>query len=83
MNLIKGAPEKILPNCTNYYNEKGEKQPILDLKKIKNQINIMTTKGMRVLILATSTNSEPTNFKNITLVGIIAIKDEVRKEAIE
>lgn len=83
VNLIKGAPEKILPNCTNYYNEKGEKQPILDLKKIKNQINIMTTKGMRVLILATSTNSEPTNFKNITLVGIIAIKDEVRKEAIE
>ncbi|GHU43115.1 hypothetical protein FACS1894190_13270 [Spirochaetia bacterium] len=26
--LIKGAPEKILPRCTSYYNEKGEKVPL-------------------------------------------------------
>lgn len=83
INLIKGAPEKILPNCTNYYNEKGEKQPFLDKRKINNQISTMTSSGIRVLILATSNNDDPTNFRNLTLVGIIAIKDEIRKEAIE
>lgn len=83
INLIKGAPEKLLSNCTHYYTEKGEKHPIQNRIKINNKINIMTENGIRVLLLATSHNSTPTDLKDLTLVGIIAIKDEIRKDAKE
>ena len=83
LNLIKGAPEKILDHCTHYYNEFGEKKLLLDKKNLAEKIKLITKRGIRVLTLATSISHEPTNFYNLTLVGFVYIKDEVRKEAIE
>ena len=79
--LIKGAYEKILPTCTSYYNEYGRKIPLKDKKKIENYIIEMANKGIRMLLLATSPIYG--SFHNLTLVGIIAIKDEIRKESKE
>lgn len=76
ITLIKGAPEKIIPNCEYYYNEYGHKRSLINKTKIEDIISNYTSQGIRVLALAIDD-------EGVTLVGIILIKDEVRKEAIE
>ena len=82
-NLIKGAPEKIIPNCNYYYNEDAVKMPLKDEKMLQKQVEYHTKKGSRVLALAISNNLNEKDFKELCLVAIIIIKDEIRKDAIE
>ena len=79
--LIKGAAEKIIPYCNSYINENGETVSIYSKRKINNQIDSMTKRGIRVLVIAT-TNNMDAGFHDLTLVGLIFIKDEVRSEAV-
>lgn len=82
--LIKGAPEKILPYCNSYYNELGKKKFFSSKKKIEEIIKTATEQGIRVLVLATHDDKMiQTVFHDLTLVGVLFIKDEIRKEAIE
>ena len=83
INYIKGAPEIILKNCINYYDSEGNVRKINNLFRLKNLINDNTKNGIRVLVLATSKNKIINDLKNLTLVGIVLIKDDVRPEAIE
>lgn len=83
LNLIKGAPEVLLKHCINYYDSEGNIRKIQNIKKIQGLIRENTNKGIRVLVLATSKNSNPEIMKDLNLVSIVLIKDEVRKEAIE
>ncbi len=83
INLIKGAPEVLLKNCTNYYDTSGNIKKITNLIRLENLIKDNTKNGIRVLLLATSKNRNISNLYNLTLVGIILIKDDVRPEAIE
>ncbi len=80
-NLIKGAPEVLLDNCKYYYDENGRKNPFLNKLKIEKKINEATENGIRVILLATSNHITENLFKDLTFVGIILIKDPVRKEA--
>lgn len=85
LNLIKGAPEKILPYCKYFYNELGEKESLKSVN-VKKYIDRKASEGMRIILLATSTSNNPTHFNNLVLVGLLLIKDEVRenvKESIE
>ena len=82
LNLIKGAPEILLKHCTTYYVNESKTYSLNKLK-IERIINENASKGIRIILLATSKNKTPTNFHNLTLVGLLLIKDEVRKEAIE
>ena len=82
-NLIKGAPEKIIPNCNYYYNEDAVKMPLKDKKMLQKQVEYHTKKGSRVLALAISNNLNEKDFKELCLVAIIIIKDKIRKDAIE
>ena len=82
-NLIKGAPEKIIPNCNYYYNEDAVKMSLKDKKMLQKQVEYHTKKGSRVLALAISNNLNEKDFKELCLVAIIIIKDEIRKDAIE
>ncbi len=79
--LIKGAPEKILPYCTKYYDEKGNKKEFKNIFVINKRIKELSSKGIRVLVLATSDTyiKEGQKFSNLTLVGVVAIKDEIRE----
>lgn len=79
--LIKGAAEKIIPYCTNYIDENGKCIDMYSKRKINDKIDSMTKKGIRVLVIATSTNMDA-NFHNLTLIGLVFIKDDVRSEAI-
>lgn len=83
--LIKGAPEMILPNCSTYYDTEGNKQPFTKLAELETEINDLATRLIRVLILATTeeTVTEESLPSDYTLVGILAIRDDVRPEAIE
>ena len=77
--LIKGAYEKILPKCSKYYTKGGNKLSI-NKNKIENYLKSITNKGIRVIVLATANNDK---FDDLTLVGIICIKDEIRNEAVD
>ncbi len=83
INLIKGAPEVLLKSCTNYYDSLGNIKKITNLIKIDSVIKNNTKKGIRVLLMASSRNRNINNLSNLTLVGLILIKDDVRPEAIE
>lgn len=82
--LIKGAPELILPNCTRYYDEDGAKKELTYMNRLKAMMSEMASNAVRLLAIAVS--DEQTNaggtFKNLTLVGIVGIRDEVRREAV-
>lgn len=82
LNLIKGAPEKLIDNCTTYYDLNGSLKKI-NILKVKSEIKEHTKNGIRVLVFATSKNKNPEDFKDLSLVSIVLIKDEIRPEAKE
>jgi len=82
INLIKGAPEKIIPFCTKYYDKDGNLKSLYSRSKLNSMIDSYTKRGIRVIVVGTFYE----NTKSINLVGIVLIKDEVRnniKEALE
>lgn len=82
-NLIKGAPEKLFSNCNYYYNNDLVKLPLKNKDLIQKKIDDYTKSGSRVILVATSSNINEKDFSNLTLVAVVVIKDEIRKEAKE
>lgn len=76
--LVKGAPEVLLKKINGYYDEFGNKRFLKSKLKINQLIENATLNGNRVLMLAVGDKAD-----DLTLVGIVLIKDEVRNEAIE
>ena len=64
---IKGAPEKIIPQCEN----------LPDQNVIDAYINAQAARAMRLLAIAKKTNTKT------ELVCVLSIRDNVRKEAVE
>ena len=83
INYIKGAPEVLLNKCNTYYDSNGDKKRIINLKLIENKIKEYTRKGVRVLICVSNKNINIEDLSNSSIVSIILIKDEIRKEALE
>jgi len=81
IKLIKGAPEKILPYCTKYYTEYGEKRGLYDKNKINDYISSMTKRGIRVIAMAINDSYSLKTFNDLILVGLVFIKDDIREEA--
>lgn len=81
--LVKGAPEIILANCTSYYDEQGVTKPFTGASELRTKMDNMSKQSVRLLALATreSTVRNVTDLNELTLVGIIGIKDELRQEA--
>lgn len=81
IKLIKGAPDVLLKYTTNYIDENG-KNKYLDKEKLMSIIKEKTNKGIRAIAISTSQSIYPTdNIRRNILVGIMFIKDEIRKEA--
>lgn len=85
--LIKGAPEKLLPSCTRYYDESGIISSFTDKTKVTNMMKDLTQKAARIIAVAVSEQARPdstvnNDLENLILVGLISIRDEVRPEAI-
>ena len=78
--LIKGAPEKLLANCTSYIDKNGRKVPFKAKNAFLNEMNNLTNNAMRLLALCVGERGGKYH-ENLTLVGLVGIKDELRKEA--
>lgn len=86
LTLIKGAPEKIIGKCTQYYAHNGEIRELTQsaIANLDNTMNELAARAIRVIALATSNEplEEDKTFSNMTLVGIVGIRDDVRPEAV-
>ena len=83
LTLVKGAPELVLKNCSHYLDENGEQHEAGRLQKLKSVMDEMVTGAFRLLAIAyceAPLNPAAMN-TNLTLVGIVAIRDEIRREA--
>ena len=76
--LIKGAMEVILPKCKNVLNSNNKESKLFTTSIIKRKIDEYTKKSGRVLVFAYGKD-----INNLTFLGFVNIKDELRKEAYE
>lgn len=74
--LVKGSPEKLLKECNYYYDEDGNKKYLNKKIIITDFLRKKEKLGFRIICFATSRKE----LKNMTLVGFILIKDEIREE---
>lgn len=84
--IIKGAPEKLLAHCTRYYDENLEVHPLTDQVRaaLEARMSQLSEKAMRVLAFATSDNRIGEHLlQDMTFVGMVGIRDELRPEAVE
>ena len=81
--VYKGAPERLLPNCTKYVAADGTIKDF-DINQLNPKIDEMANKAMRMLAFAykeDATLKEDKIQEDLVLVGIAAIRDDVRPEA--
>lgn len=78
---IKGAPEKIVERCTHYIDENGERKELVEQNFLTAYMNEQAGRSMRLLGVAYKDGE--TDEGELTLLCIISIRDNVRKEAIE
>ena len=79
INLVKGAYEIVSKMCNSYYDKNGNKC-ILNRNEINDKIKKLSANKIRLLALAVSTDRETTN--NMTLLGFVMLKDEVRENVV-
>ena len=73
----------ILPKCTTCYDENGQKKPFRSSFKLKNYMKRATLNAERLLAIAISDSPVARPSSGMTLVGIVRIKDEMRREAVQ
>jgi P-type Ca2+ transporter type 2C len=85
VTLVKGAPEIILPLCNTYYDSNGSAAPLSpNLDSLQKEIDLASRRGIRVIAIATtldhivSEQEAEAPPQDLTLIGIIGIRDEVR-----
>lgn len=76
--LVKGAMEKILLKCNTYLTLNGEVKTLVNKSIIEKRINGFTNNSGRVLTFAYGKD-----LNNLTFLGFVNIKDELRAEAYE
>ena len=80
-NLVKGAYEVVGKMCNSYYDKAGVRHMIRDNSYIDRKIKSMSMNMMRILLLAVNEDRETIN--NMTLVGFVILRDEVRENVKE
>ena len=79
--LVKGAPEKLLPKCSGYYDKNGVYHRGLDGTVWEN-LSEMTADSMRVLLLAEADRDFDEKNASLTLIGLVGIRDSLRPETV-
>ena len=79
VTYIKGAPERILDRCRTCVDDAGETVPLKDMDSLTEYINAQAGRSMRVLAVARADGEDATG--DLTLICILSIRDNVRKEA--
>lgn len=80
---IKGAAERILGKCTKYLDEENRERTLINKKALEEKIDVLTKSGTRVLVMAYTNKAVKEEMHDLVLIGLIAIRDELREEAKE
>ncbi len=72
--LIKGAPEVLMPKIRDAYNETGAKEYI-NKDELQKLINKYTTLGYRVIMLA---DKRSEYYEALTFISLVLLKDEIK-----
>jgi calcium-translocating P-type ATPase len=89
ITLIKGAPERILLACTSFYDENGNVRRFGAPGALDKKMERLSGQAMRLIAVATSERDIVDGMENdvikgdLTLVGLIGIRDEVRAQVVE
>lgn len=80
--FYKGAPERLLAKAANYLDAEGGVQRI-NKEALDRKIDELAAKAMRVLAFGYSEKDlvENTIHEDIVIIGLVAIRDDVRAEA--
>ena len=81
INLVKGAYEVVRKMCNSYYDNFGVKHILSDISILDKRIKKMSLNKIRIITLAVNIDRETTN--NMTLLGFIMLKDDVRENVLE
>ena len=80
VTYIKGAPERIIDRCKTYIDENGTEKTLDEMNYLVSYIDEQAGRSMRLLAVA-KTDGEDTGTNDLTLVCVLSIRDNVRKEA--
>lgn len=75
---VKGAAEVILERCKHYVDEKGITHQLTDKTELLSYMDVQASRSMRLLAVAVG----PEDNDDLTLLGILSIRDNVRKEVV-
>ena len=81
VTYIKGAPEKIVERCTHFIDEKGEVKELKEKEYLISYIDGQAGRSMRLLAVAKARGDSEEG--PLTLICVVSIRDNVRKEAID
>lgn len=77
---IKGAPERIVEKCKYYIDETGTVKELVEKNYLTTYIDTQAGRSMRLLAVAKTNGTNEDG--ELTLICIISIRDNVRKEAV-
>ena len=81
VTYVKGAPEKIIEKCTHYIDEDGQVKELVEKNYLTTYIDSQAGRSMRLLAVAKADGES--DDADLTLVCVISIRDNVRKEAVD
>ncbi len=81
VTYIKGAPERLLDRCDSYVDGNGEVKPLADKQALMDYIDTQASRSMRLLGVAKKDGDSDEG--TVTLVCLLSIRDNVRKEAVD
>lgn len=81
MTYIKGAPEKIVESCKYYLDETGTLKELTEKNYLTAYMDTQAGRSMRLLAVARVEGESDDG--DLTLICVLSIRDNVRKEAIE
>lgn len=84
---IKGAPEVVMDSCCHYLDSQGEVKDLSSLNKLQLYVNEQANRSMRLLAVARgrlqrNAQGELVRPEDMTLVGLLSIRDNLRQEAV-
>lgn len=77
---IKGAPERIVEKCKYYIDETGTAKELVEKNYLTTYIDTQAGRSMRLLAVAKTNGTNEDG--ELTLICVISIRDNVRKEAV-
>lgn len=78
---LKGAPEQIIAKCTCYIDGNGQRQKLTDKKALTAYLDEQASRSMRLLAVAKTEGASEDG--DLTLLCVLGIRDNVRREAVE